>query len=281
MLEAAEAFDEEVQGDVPDAVANNANANLSSQADQQPPAVQAAASVDIIDHEAPAANGESFLGEVQTGETDLGQLSKLGHQECSWILTEIEGICQNTGDNWLETGRIAPMLAKQMGYEDVDELEDALKGTLAEFIALMPHFETQRPQGVHQFRMRPSQPSEPKCIRVRVESVPDLYTVILKPGNSRIIIPSLEFEIGENEEKVVDTIYNHIAAAILNLSLQSQQGGWGEEILDRVTDTLMQLNALLDVHDPFDVIIRDRTGTSIVKPEAKGEIFPYEHYHSD
>ena len=113
---------------------------------------------------------------------------------------------------------ILRMLAKQLGYEDVDELEDALKGTLAEFIALMPHFETQQVQEIHEFRMKPSTPSDPRCIKIRVNGVPDLYTVINKPGSAELIIPVLEFEIGQNEEKVVDTIYNHIGAAILNLS---------------------------------------------------------------
>jgi len=237
--------------------------------------------------EEPAANAEeevvqaaepNFLGEVED-EDGLKDIAKLGHQECDWILSEIEGMCKNTEDKFLETDRIAPMLATTMGYEDVDELEDALKGTLAEFIEMMPHFETQVDKEKHFFRMKPLVEGSPQCIRVRIKKVSDLYTVILKPGPCKLIIPVLEFEIGQNQEKSVNTVYNHIASAILNLSLQGKQGGWSEKMQQAVADTLIQLNALLDVNSPWDMIVKDSTGQAIVKPTPKADdILDYDAY---
>ena len=91
------------------------------------------------------------------------------------------------------------MLAQDLGYEDVDELEDALKGELGEFISLMPHFESKRIESNSedksaeiQFRMGELPTGEPQCIEIKVESVRDLYRVVLKPAGARIIIPQVK-----------------------------------------------------------------------------------------
>jgi len=218
---------------------------------------------------ASAPQPANFVGEVQNTEEDFGQLAKLGHQETSMILAELEGIARSADYMWIKTTTTAPMLAKNMGYEDVDELEDALKGTLNEFLEVMPIFETRMENGEHHFRLIKSTASGPQQLLINITQISDLYTVVLKPADARIIIPELEFEIGEFQDKSINTIYNHIAGAILNLSLQIGQGTWDSKTVAAVTDTVANLNLLLDVPKPWTFILRDPSGTGLIRPSAK------------
>lgn len=79
---------------------------------------------------------------------------------------------------------------------------------------------------------------------VRIESTKDLWRVCLKSPNARIEIPELEFEISADGKRHIDSIYNHIAAAIFNLGNYVRQAGGAltEDQKSKIMDTVIALN---------------------------------------
>jgi len=200
-------------------------------------------------------------------EIEDQQLARLGHQETTWILQEIEGICESAPEEFLRCDYVLPMLIGVLGYEDMDEFEDAIKGSFEVFLQHMPHFETEfnEEANVLTFRMAPEEPEEPRQLLIPVTSIADLYKVVLKPADAQVLIPELEFYIMESQEKQINTIWNHLASSIFNLGLEAKQGTWDDNTVNRVTDTLLALNRLLDVEDPWTFIVKDPSGLARVK----------------
>jgi mediator of RNA polymerase II transcription subunit 31 len=72
------------------------------------------------------------------------------------------------------------MLAEELGYEDQEEFEDALKSSFAEFIGALPHIETRNMESELQpglfrdvFRVIPDPPAEqctPQRLVLKIES---------------------------------------------------------------------------------------------------------------
>merc|ERR1719215_2311146 len=75
----------------------------------------------------------------------------LGHQEMTQIMTELEDIflavhaCAGP-DRPVALNGLAYNLCVSLGYEDEDELEEAIGGTLADFLDALPHFDVVWPQ---------------------------------------------------------------------------------------------------------------------------------------
>merc|ERR1719215_1764403 len=75
----------------------------------------------------------------------------LGHQEMAQIMTELEDIflavhaCAGP-DRPVALNGLAYNLCVSLGYEDEDELEEAIGGTLADFLSALPHFEVHWPE---------------------------------------------------------------------------------------------------------------------------------------
>ena len=75
---------------------------------------------------------------------------------------------------------------------------------------------TKTPLQVH-----PDPPREewsPKKLEVMIRERKDLFRVCHKSGNARIVLPALEFEISADGHRAVDSLYNHIARAVYNLT---------------------------------------------------------------
>lgn len=74
----------------------------------------------------------------------------LGHQEMAQIMMELEDIflavhaCAGP-DRPVALNGLAYNLCVSLGYEDEDELEEAIGGTLADFLAALPHFDVHWP----------------------------------------------------------------------------------------------------------------------------------------
>jgi len=69
----------------------------------------------------------------------------LGHQEMAQILTELEDIFRAVhacagAERPVAIHGLAYNLCASLGYEDEDELEEAIGGTLADFLDALPHF---------------------------------------------------------------------------------------------------------------------------------------------
>lgn len=70
------------------------------------------------------------------------------------------------------------------------------------------------------FRVIPDPPPEectPQRLVLKIESRADLWRVLMLHPGAFVEIPELEFEIGADHRRRVDSVYNHIAASVFNL----------------------------------------------------------------
>eukprot|EP00162_Nutomonas_longa_P006960 comp17405_c0_seq1/m.29363 comp17405_c0_seq1/g.29363 ORF comp17405_c0_seq1/g.29363 comp17405_c0_seq1/m.29363 type:complete len:257 (+) comp17405_c0_seq1:21-791(+) len=234
--------------------------------------------------EDPAANVEARPGEEGAGlNVTETRLSNLGHQEVSRILEELETISRHLieaagPETWLAVHAARSLVIQGLGYEDEDELEDAIKGDFSTFIQALPHIETKIQEeetsvkGMLVMRARLDPPLSQrrgfmKVITIRTTQ--DLWRVLSKSDNARIEIPAIEFEISADNKRRIDTIYNHIANAIFNLGNHVRMvAGVSEEHKTAIMETVMALNAMLDVEVPWTLVVHDDDGLSQFWPET-------------
>ena len=193
-----------------------------------------------------------------------------GHQEVDRILDELEQIYASQPNEWLVADPIASMVMREEGYEDEDELEDALGGSWEAFLGGMPHIEVRRnARDDLEFKvLKPDPDAPPRRLTLRVDSRDDLWRVLFKAPEATILIPHLEFEIGADHKRRVDTLYNYIAAAEWNLSSHIRgRKDLAAEYVVAISETVEQLLGLLDVEQPFDLVLNDPAGASIFKPD--------------
>ncbi|GAB5367834.1 hypothetical protein AAMO2058_001265600 [Amorphochlora amoebiformis] len=154
----------------------------------------------------------------------------LGHQEVQSILSEVEQIFESQPLEWLPVDNVANLLAYNLGYEDVDEMEAAINMEFSVFLAGFPHIQIRkkgRGKKPLEFTLKRESEShlrKPLRMRYIVNSTKDLWTVFLKSKNCIVWIPELEFEIRPDGRKRIDTLYNHIGAAVFNLGYHVRQG---------------------------------------------------------
>lgn len=206
----------------------------------------------------------------------------LGHQETDRIVDELEQVCkqvmQSAGDSWMTCTAAANIVCTNLGYEDQGELEDAIKCDWEEFIQSMPHLQTKTQddgsyaQGKIVFRMKPLVPVHDRKMFIKsltVQTRQDLWRVCHKAPSAVMEFPDIEFEIGADGKRKIDSLYNHIAAAVYNLSMHVSTLGAGlsEDSKGKIAQTIHELNVLLDVEKPFTILLHDRTGISEIRPE--------------
>jgi hypothetical protein len=75
---------------------------------------------------------------------------------------EADGGAGRGGTQWLPVEGLGMMMMTELGYEDMDELEDALKGTWPQFLGALPHVELGAldPVTGKQVRHAPARPLE-------------------------------------------------------------------------------------------------------------------------
>ena len=91
------------------------------------------------------------------------------------------------------------MLAEELGYEDQEEFEDALKSSFADFIGALPHIETRNLESELQpglfrdvFRVIPDPPASectPQRLVLKIESRADLWRVLMLHPGAYVDIP--------------------------------------------------------------------------------------------
>jgi C4-type Zn-finger protein len=182
---------------------------------------------------------------------------------------------ERTEVEWLPAKGVAMLLQEELGYSDEAELEDALRGTFVDFLRAMPHINTRvdpNTRAVY-FQVIPEPPRDrwvPRRHVVPVRSRQDLVRrVCLKSRHARIVVPSLEFEISpDGTRRHIDSLYNHITTAITNLGAHVRTAGasLSEEHKERIMETVVALNALLDVDEPWEFVVSDPSGASEVTP---------------
>ena len=157
----------------------------------------------------------------------------VGHQELDRIVDEVEQVFESVaqaGVEWLSV-QAAGQMVQQLNdwYEDFDEMEDAVGGNFEAFLRRFPQFELRvNPEGgATEFKVLPPDPdAPPTMMTLQVKERSDLWRVLYKSPEASIRIPHLEFEIGADSKRRIDTVYNHITNAVWNLSahLRSQVG---------------------------------------------------------
>mmetsp|Transcript_2898 Transcript_2898/g.5372 ORF Transcript_2898/g.5372 Transcript_2898/m.5372 type:complete len:276 (-) Transcript_2898:162-989(-) len=208
----------------------------------------------------------------------------LGHQEMQAILNEIEQTFASTPAEWLPANGIASLVAHNLGYEDVEELNSAMNMTFSTFVQGFPHIDTKNDdEGRLVFRVKKERPKEEWTARkmvYKINSTKDLWTVFLKSKNAIVRIPELnDFEFSPDGVKRIDTIYNHIGTAIFNLGNHVRQGPGkldSYERREKIMTVVYQLNTLLDVPRPFTWEVYDPSGTCEFKPSDAVEVHDVE-----
>lgn len=223
-------------------------------------------------------NREGAMGAVE-GASDFAALLSVGHQEIDRIVDEVEQIYKSQPLEWLgPLENIGMMIVNvQDWYEDYDEFEDACGGSFESFLSYLPHIETRHnEEGVAQFKVLPPDPdAQPTIYTLHVKDRKDLWRVLFKSPDATVRFPSIEFEIGSDSKRRIDTVYNHITNAVWNLSshMRGQAGeGQSSEHAAAFAEVVDTLNAMLDVDEPFDIIVDDPTGVSTFKPSEGIEV---------
>ena len=220
----------------------------------------------------PAAGDKSGL------QCSLEQKLAIGHQEIDRIVDEVEQIYRAQPTEWLPLEPVGMMMLHEW-YEDYDEFEDAVGGSFQEFLEALPQFETRTnpDTGKADFKVLPPDvDAPPRILTLRVRERSDLWRVLHKSPEAAVRIPHLEFEIGADSKRRIDSVYNHISQAAWHLGahIRSQIGEGAEatESAAAILETVDALELLLDVEEPFDLIVDDPTGASSFKPSDGVEV---------
>uniref|UniRef100_A0A0G4IDK8 Zinc finger ZPR1-type domain-containing protein n=1 Tax=Chromera velia CCMP2878 TaxID=1169474 RepID=A0A0G4IDK8_9ALVE len=203
----------------------------------------------------------------------------ISHQEMSRICDELEKTFNYfayndegpSGCEWIPYHGTLQIMCEELGYEDVAEFEDALKGSFLDFLKILPHVELKEENGKTYIKVKADPPqsewkSKTQCYTIT--STKDLWRVVHKSKNCTIEIPELEFEVGADGKRHVDSVYNHIASAVWNLGshVRENTASLGHETSVKIMETVYKLNMLLDVPQPWHFIIRDPSGVSEIHP---------------
>ena len=179
------------------------------------------------------------------------------------------------------------MLAEELGYEDTDEFEDALKSSFAEFIGALPHIETRNMESELQpglfrdvFRVLPDPPEElrtPQRLVLQINSRADLWRILMLHPGAHVEIPELEFEIGQDHKRRVDSVFNHVSASIFNLERHVESLASGNESERQgIQDACAALRAVLDLDRPATFVVIDPGGLSAFKPNEGVKVLALE-----
>eukprot|EP01059_Diplonema_ambulator_P029690 TRINITY_DN4936_c0_g1_i1.p1 TRINITY_DN4936_c0_g1~~TRINITY_DN4936_c0_g1_i1.p1 ORF type:complete len:313 (+),score=124.53 TRINITY_DN4936_c0_g1_i1:36-974(+) len=192
---------------------------------------------------------------------------QLGHQEMSRVMKELETIFASQPCEWLPVDAMANLLAIELGYEDVAEFEDALEGEFQDFVRGLPNAELSvNERGTTVLKLKKDVEGPPRKMTLQVTERKLLWHVLMQAPDARITIPELEFEIQPMGERRIDTIYNHIGAAVWNLGQYVRDANLSTDVENKILDTIHCLNAALDVENPFTIVVDDPTSRSLWQP---------------
>uniref|UniRef100_A0A6U6HLR3 Uncharacterized protein n=1 Tax=Zooxanthella nutricula TaxID=1333877 RepID=A0A6U6HLR3_9DINO len=195
----------------------------------------------------------------------------VSHQEIERILFEVEewwnAAHDQAGVEWLPIDGVMNFLMQDLGYEDVDEFEDALQGSFADFLSAFPQVEVREVDERTLFKCVPQTPGSPRTLTLTVESSKQLLDMtFMKAADAELEIPAIEFAIGADHKRHIDSLYNHLAVAKENL--EKHCASLGSDAPERLSilETIGSLSSLLDVEEPFELVVRDPRALSEFKP---------------
>ncbi|KAJ3132795.1 hypothetical protein HDU90_006683 [Geranomyces variabilis] len=193
----------------------------------------------------------------------------LAHQETDRIIEELQKLYHAAAPSpevRLPIDNIAQLLTNELGYEDLAEFEDSLHGTFAQFLSAIPEIDLDLASQTFRFRPEPTQEEwVHKRWTINVTHRDQLWWVLSKSAHARIEIPEIEFEIAADGARHIDSFYNHIANAAYNISRHAAAtAAAAPDSADAtaMAETVAHLHSLLDLDQPFTIIIHDPSGTS-------------------
>lgn len=233
----------------------------------------------IAEAEAEAATTETGFSNNYSGTCEVNQETERVFE----VLYEIyanssqQGTPEDVGlppdplkarDIWIRINDITGWMCGELGYEDADELEDALGGSFTDWMKSHPLIDvTLDDKGREQFQviLEPL-PEEwvPRRYTLHITERSQLWNVLFKSRHATFAIPEIEFEIyPEGHKHKSDALYNHIANAMNNLE---------RDMAFNCADVIESLQKVLDVEEPFTVIVEDHTGFSFFSDNSRVKI---------
>lgn len=88
----------------------------------------------------------------------------------------------------------------------------------------------------------------------------------MKAVDANLEIPALDFVIGADQKRHIDSLYNHIVMARDNLENHCGTLGESSEERAKILRIVESLTALLDVDEPFELVVHDPSALSEFKP---------------
>uniref|UniRef100_A0A061S0W9 Mediator of RNA polymerase II transcription subunit 31 n=1 Tax=Tetraselmis sp. GSL018 TaxID=582737 RepID=A0A061S0W9_9CHLO len=214
-------------------------------------------------------------GESQGGTRKNFSQLQVSHQEMARIidtLDEVYDSMKQAGAEWLPVQATGNAVSEELGYEDIDEFEDAIHGSWSDFLDLLPHVEKKPDSnvtGCWKFRIYPLPTVDqwkPTRYTVKVTDSKQLFnSAFLKSQFCSMKIPHIEFEVQADGKRCFNTLYNHISSALFNLGQHAEMMPAGDT-QDRIYETCEQLSALLDAPEPYAIVIEDPSGISSIEP---------------
>ena len=195
----------------------------------------------------------------------------VAHQGVERIVSEVEKwyetAQEQAGVEWLPAAGISNFLFNDLGYEDMDEFEDAIQGSFQDFLGAFPHIDVREEGESVLFRVRCPAPGPPRKLRMTITSSKQLIdTTFLKAPDAQWEVPSLEFSVGADQKRHIDSLYNHVVTARDDLERYAQSLGNTSEERQSILDTVNGLTSLLDVDTPFEIVVTDPKGLSDIRP---------------
>lgn len=181
---------------------------------------------------------------------------------------------------WVKLAAAELFLIATLGYDDEDELQDAMNGTLLEFLQGLPNCEIkENEEGEHMFQFLRREPKDPQVLKLHITQREQLWVTLLRDPKSIMLIPEIEFQSGHSHKRQIDSVYNHIAQHKQHLGdhvdgLVKQEGADGAVIV-AIHEQIDELGKCLDLDMPFTIVVRDPRGLSEFKPDAGVIVEPY------
>jgi len=223
----------------------------------------------------------------------------ISHQEIERIVVELEELYRSQPGEWLPVAGVSALLADELGYEDADEFEDALKSNFVDFIAKLPHVECARIESELQpglfrdvFKVTTSangndalegKQSRARELRLKVREKGDLWRVLMLSSGAEVEIPEIEFYVGGDAKRRCDSVYNVIATAVFNLESHVAQMASSANATEKqgILDTCDALKAMLDLEKEYTLVVRDFDGGCAFKPSDGVDVvdIPHDEFH--
>ncbi|CAK0880572.1 unnamed protein product [Prorocentrum cordatum] len=112
----------------------------------------------------------------------------VSHQEIERIVSEVEKwyetAQEQAGVEWLPTDGISNFLFNDLGYEDMDEFEDAIQGSFQDFLGAFPHIDVREEGEKVFFKVRRPEPGPPRKLRMTITSSKQLIDTTFLKGRS-------------------------------------------------------------------------------------------------